>query len=149
MKDRDDTNLEGTGAGSQTISSLLRAAHALEDKVEATLATEGLSSPKFAVLTALVDAGEPVALGELATRLSCVKSNVTQMVDRLEADGLVRRVADETDRRSVKAEVTPLGRERQQAGAAVIGALEARFSHAVRSEDRSALARMLNSIHSA
>ena len=52
------------------IFSLLHAAHALEDKVEATLASVGLSGPKFSVLTALVAVGEPVALGELADRLS-------------------------------------------------------------------------------
>ena len=34
---------------------------------------------------------------------------MTQLVDRLEADGLVRRVADPTDRRSVKAEITDEG----------------------------------------
>ncbi|MGH7620504.1 MAG: MarR family winged helix-turn-helix transcriptional regulator [Gemmatimonadaceae bacterium] len=128
--------------------ALLHAAHALEDKIEASLASVGLSGPKYSVLTALVAAGEPVALGELAGRLSCVKSNVTQMVDRLEADGLVRRIADPEDRRSVKAEVTSVGRERQTAGAAVIDTLEAQFSQAVRAEDRSAVSRLLRSIHS-
>jgi DNA-binding MarR family transcriptional regulator len=148
MKDRLDTNKQ-PGGGQQSIFSLLKAAHALEDKIEATLASAGLSGPKFAVLGVLVAAREPIALGELADKLSCVKSNATQMIDRLEADGLVRRVADPTDRRSVKAEVTALGRERHAAGAEVIDALEARFSSAVRSEDRSAVARMLRSIESA
>ena len=36
----------------------------------------------------------------LAERLTCAKSNVTQLVDRLEADGLVRRKLDPSDRRS-------------------------------------------------
>ena len=37
-----------------TIFSLLHAAHALEDRVEARLAAVGLSTPKFSVLSELV-----------------------------------------------------------------------------------------------
>jgi len=148
MKDRLDTE-QHAPTTEQSIFDLLKAAHALEERVEATLATVGLSSPKFAVLGVLVAAKEPLPLGELAEKLSCVKSNATQLVDRLEADGLVRRVADAEDRRSVRAEITALGRERHAAGATVIEALEARFSQAVGAEDRSAVARMLRSIDSA
>ena len=126
--------------------TLLKAAHALEDKLEATLADVGLSGPKFSVLNALVAAKEPMALGALADKLSCVKSNATQMIDRLEADGLVRRVSDPEDRRSVKAELTPSGREHHAAGAEKIAELEAKFADAVESEDRSAIARMLRAI---
>jgi DNA-binding MarR family transcriptional regulator len=133
-------------ASCETIMTLLKAAHALEDKLEATLADVGLSGPKFSVLNALVAAKEPMALGELADKLSCVKSNATQMIDRLEAEGLVRRISDAEDRRSVKAELTSSGRERHTAGAAKIAELEARFADAVESEDRSAVARMLRAI---
>src|SRR4051794_38292484 len=80
-----------------TIFSLLEAAHALEARVEAALDKAELSSPKFSVLNALVSAGEPLSLSELASRLSCVRSNMTQLVDRLESEGLVRRVSDAAD----------------------------------------------------
>jgi DNA-binding MarR family transcriptional regulator len=40
---------------------------------------------------------------------------VTGLVDNLERDGLVKRVDDPNDRRSVYAEVTDLGRERVKA----------------------------------
>jgi DNA-binding MarR family transcriptional regulator len=147
MKDSLDTE-QATGR-TQTIHSLLTAAHALEDKVEATLGEVGLSAPKFSVLTALAGVNEPIALGELADRLSCVRSNVTQMIDRLEADGLVRRISDAADRRLVKAEITPRGRELQAAGAAAMGKLEARFSQAIGGEDHAAVERMLRSIEEA
>jgi DNA-binding MarR family transcriptional regulator len=39
-----------------------------------------------------------------------VKSNVTQLVDRLEADGLVSRTSDTVDRRSRLAALTEAGR---------------------------------------
>lgn len=147
MKDGLDT--KSVGAQTQTIRSLLRAAHALEEKVEATLGEVGLSAPKLSVLTALAAANEPVALGELADRLSCVRSNVTQMIDRLETDGLVRRVSDAADRRIVKAEITSRGRELQAAGAAAMERLESRFSQAIGGEDHSAVERMLRSIEEA
>jgi len=97
--------------------SLIHAARAIEHRMEAALEVVELSSPKFAVLTILVDADEALTLSELAAKSSCVRSNMTQLIDRLEADGLVRRVDDPHDRRSVRAELTPLVRERQQAGA--------------------------------
>jgi DNA-binding MarR family transcriptional regulator len=126
-----------------TIFSLLHAAHALEDRLEAALAAVELSSPKHSVLTELVGSDKPLSLGELASRLSCVRSNMTQLVDRLEADGLVKRVDCPTDRRSVNAAITELGRARQQAGAKALAALHQEFSAQVDADDRAALERLL------
>jgi len=50
-------------------------------------------------------------LSQLAERLSCVKSNITQLVDRLEADGFVTRSSDPNDRRARLAVLTPAGRD--------------------------------------
>ncbi|HXO21141.1 MAG TPA: MarR family transcriptional regulator [Thermoanaerobaculia bacterium] len=99
------------------IGTLLRASRAVEKRIEDALEGVELSLSKYSALKHLALAGEPLALSELASRLICVRSNITQLVDRLEADGLVRRVEDPKDRRSVRAELTALGRERQAAGA--------------------------------
>lgn len=123
--------------------SLLGAAHALEDRIEQQLGQVGLSMSKLGVLTQLAEAGEPLALSELAARLSCVRSNMTQLVDRLEADGLVRRVDDPADRRSVLAAVTRLGEERQVAGAQELAKVREEFTAALPVADRVALARAL------
>ena len=96
-------------ADQQLMYALLGAAHRLEDRIEQRLSPVGLSASKLSVLTQLVQADDPLPLSELAARLSCVRSNMTQLVDRLEADGLVRRLDDPADRRSVLAAVTPLG----------------------------------------
>ena len=72
--------------------------------------------PKYSVLSELVTAGQALSLSELASRLSCVRSNMTQLVDRLESDGLVKRVSDPHDRRAVKAAITDEGRSRCEAG---------------------------------
>src|SRR5712692_10326350 len=106
-----------TAAGDAVMFSLLRAAHAVEERLEKALEKVKLSGPKFAALNELVRGGEPLTLSELAGRLTCVRSNITQLVDRLEAEGLVRRVEDSADRRSVRAALTPAGRERQASGA--------------------------------
>lgn len=146
MNDRAAAISQAKEPPGQAIFSLLSAAHALEDKVEVALGNAGLSSPKYAVLNALVASPEPLSLSELANRLSCVRSNITQLVDRLEADGLVRRVDCPSDRRSVKAEITYHGRERQKAAAAEMEQLQERFAASVNSEDRAALARLLTAI---
>ena len=86
--------------------------HTVEERLEAALEPFGLSVAKFGVLAKLVAAGEPLPLGTLAERMACVRSNMTQLIDRLEADKLVRRVDDPGDRRSIRAELTKEGRER-------------------------------------
>ena len=90
--------------------AVLHASSVLESRVEARLSHVGLSLAKLAALRRLTEAGESLPLGQLAERLACVKSNVTQLVDRLEADGLVSRTADPNDRRSRIAVLTDAGR---------------------------------------
>src|SRR6476620_6682269 len=92
------------------LATILRTAHAAEGEVESKLSEIGLSLAKLIALKALSDAGESLPLTQLAERLSCVKSNITQLVDRLEADGLVNRAGDPNDRRSRLAVLTDAGR---------------------------------------
>ncbi|HEY4099339.1 MAG TPA: MarR family transcriptional regulator [Gemmatimonadales bacterium] len=123
--------------------SLLGVAHGIEDRLEQALSPIGLSTSKLGVLTQLVAAGGPLPLSELASRLSCVRSNMTQLVDRLEADGLVRRVDDPADRRSVLAMVTRLGEERQADGASELARVGEEFAAALPRADRAAFTRAL------
>lgn len=96
--------------------AVLHTSSVLESRVEAKLSEIGLSLAKLAALHRLSEAGESLPLGQLAERLSCVKSNVTQLVDRLEADGLVARAADPNDRRSRLAVLTDAGRSAYEKG---------------------------------
>src|SRR6476619_4293635 len=104
--------------------AVLHASSVLESRVETRLADVGLSLAKLAALHRLSEAGESLPLGQLADRLSCVKSNVTQLVDRLEADGLVNRTSDTADRRSRLAVLTDTGREAHVRGAAILEAAD-------------------------
>src|SRR6516165_10628374 len=103
--------------------ALMHAGHRVEARLEEALAGVGLSGAKHAALSVLVSQDRPISLSELAEKLTCVRSNVTQLVDRLEADGLVKRIDDPADRRAVRAEVTRLGRERHAAGSKVVNAV--------------------------
>ena len=122
--------------------ALIRAARVLEDRLEKALDSVQLSMPKFSVLSALSRAGKPQTLGDLAAHLSCVRSNMTQLVDRMEADGLVRRLADPSDRRICLAELTPLGVERAVAGASLVSAVQSEFEATLSAEDRTIVTRM-------
>ena len=108
--------------------AVLHTSSVLESRVEAKLSEIGLSLAKLAALHRLSEAGESLPLGQLAERLSCVKSNVTQLVDRLEADGLVARAADANDRRSRLAVLTDAGRAAYEKGQRIqVDAEEALF----------------------
>lgn len=99
--------------------SLLHTAYAAQAEVESKLGAVGLSLAKLLALKALSEAGESLPLGQLAERLSCVKSNITQLVDRLEADGLVARKPDPNDRRTRLAVLTAAGRKACKEGTRV------------------------------
>lgn len=136
-------NNSATATQPSHLTSILETAHALEERLEATLGEAGLSSAKFSVLSELVRSPKPLGLSELASRLSCVRSNMTQLVDRLEADGLVRRVACPTDRRAINAEITTEGSRRQADGAQRVEELERELAALVSDSDGAVLQRMM------
>jgi DNA-binding MarR family transcriptional regulator len=115
------------------VFSFLSAADAVEARLEEALSPTGLSLAKLAVLHFLAEAKEPLPLSDLAARQHCVRSNITQLMDRLEKDGLVRRRPDPDDRRSVRAELTSAGvqahakgvRALAEAQRAIVSALKA------------------------
>lgn len=144
-KNRAKQNSNG-GDGRQLIFSLINTGHAVEESLEQALARIGLSLAKFGALTHLVEAGEPLGLSECAKKMTCVRSNITQLMDRLEADGLVRRVEDPQDRRAVRAAVTRLGIERQAAGAKEVAKVQAKLFKTLDGIDQGALRRALSAI---
>src|SRR5688572_13636294 len=102
------------------LGQFIKSLHAVESRLEGALEPIGLSLAKFGALAQLAAAGEPLPLSTLAERRACVRSNITQLVDRLEAEGLVKRSDDPRDRRSVRAELTDEGRSRYDAGLKVL-----------------------------
>ena len=127
--------------------SLLHAAGSVESHVDGKLTAIGLSLPKLAALHQLSVAGESLPLGELASRLSCVKSNVTQLVDRLEADGLVARAPDPNDRRSRLAVLTPAGRTAFEEGSRIQQQAERDAFSVLTPEESHQLAALIGKLH--
>jgi MarR family transcriptional regulator, transcriptional regulator for hemolysin len=125
---------------------LLDAGRAQFARLEEALKSVGLSAAKYKVLSQIAKSKEPVPLRLLAEEQQCVASNVTTLVDRLESDGLVRRVDDPADRRSKRAELTELGKEKAEDGARVVAEVEAAFAESLGPTERLALAKVLSSL---
>lgn len=78
--------------------------------VACKVAEYDLTAPQFGVLEALYHLG-PLSLGELAEKLLVTGGNVTYVMDRLEALGLVVRERSGDDRRVVRAHLTTKGQQ--------------------------------------
>ena len=65
--------------------------------------------PRFDVMAALYRRRDGVTMSELSRMLLVSNGNATAVVDRLEADGMVRRTPSDTDRRTVYVALTPEG----------------------------------------
>jgi DNA-binding MarR family transcriptional regulator len=125
---------------------VLGTAEALERRLEEALVAVGLSVSKFDAMDQLIRAGEPMTLGNLAGQLHCVRSNVTQLIDRLEAEGLVKRGSCTEDRRAVRAKVTPLGLERHAAGVEAIRAVQREVAERLGPVQRAQLTDLLTAL---
>ena len=94
-----------------TAVGLLYEAHAgLSARFAAQFEEHGLSPVEFEVLTRLARSpNNQLRMTDLAAQTSLSTSGVTRVVDRMERDGLIRRRACPTDRRSSFAVVTAAG----------------------------------------
>ena len=88
---------------------LMRAARAVTASLDAALAAEGLTGTQLGVLEAILHKG-PLTHRELGRKLLISAGNMTDVVDKLEGRGLVRRVRDAADRRQVRVELTARGK---------------------------------------
>ena len=96
----------------EAITSIMRAQQILLARLNELLGPLGLTFPRYEALMLLsfTRAGT-LPLGKVGERLQVHRTSVTNIIDKLEADGLVRRVPHEADRRTTLAEITDAGRE--------------------------------------
>ena len=94
------------------IARISRLCRILERDVEAIYAEFGINRAQFGVLAALRRAGPPYRLSPTAlySSLLITSGAVTNRLERLAAAGLVRRMKDPTDGRSLLVALTPRGR---------------------------------------
>ncbi len=128
---------------SPLLNRLGGAERTVENQLEAALGTQGLSVARLRALHQLAVTADPLTLGQLAERLACVRSNITQLVDRLEQDGLVQRTPDPIDRRSLRAMLTPEGRRRYEWGIKTQAQVEREMLRGLSAEEQQQLAALL------
>ncbi len=90
---------------------LLRTADTLWDASRSFFERWELSPSQFNVLNLITDAPHGMSQTELSRELLVHRSNVTGLVDRLEARGLVERRELPGDRRAYRVVLTPAGRK--------------------------------------
>jgi DNA-binding MarR family transcriptional regulator len=89
---------------------LLRASRSVEAELRERLKTEfGSTLPRFDVLAALYREPDGMAMSDLSRFLLVSNGNVTGIVERLVADGLVVRSKRDGDRRASIVRLTELG----------------------------------------
>lgn len=91
---------------------LLRSARLLRHHIERALAPHDLDLNQYLVISMLaIDAGEPTMPSELGMTIDATRTQMTRLIDGLEARGLVQRKTAEHDRRSLELALTPAARK--------------------------------------
>ncbi|MEU3501649.1 MarR family transcriptional regulator [Streptomyces hundungensis] len=95
------------------VGRIQRLSLAIDKSIKATAARHGLDMGEFDVLTTLKRSGPPYALtaGTFLKASMVSSGTITNRVDKMEAKGLVERVRDGEDRRTVKIRLTERGHE--------------------------------------
>jgi DNA-binding MarR family transcriptional regulator len=146
VRDSQKPAMTAPNGAEATLASFLDTADRLYERIGAALGRVGLSYPKYELLEHLKNSVEPVSLGALADGQSCARSNITQLVDKLEIEGLVRRVADPDDRRGIRAELTEAGAERVSEGRTQLDVVIAEFAASFTAKERLELGRLLDKV---
>lgn len=125
---------------------LLTCANLVERRVRANLRESfDITLPRFDVLSQLARAqthanADGLTMGELSQRMMVSAGNVTGLVDSLEAERLIVRVAQASDRRSARVKLTAKG---LRAFEAMLGPHESWIDAAFAGLDESELKRLL------
>jgi 3-hydroxy-9,10-secoandrosta-1,3,5(10)-triene-9,17-dione monooxygenase reductase component len=90
---------------------LARASHEVSSSFHASLKGWSLSVPEWRVLACLTEV-DGLGVGQLAAMALMKQPSMTKVLDRMEAEGLVRRKATVEDRRRVLIHLTAKGRAR-------------------------------------
>ncbi|HEY7422276.1 MAG TPA: MarR family transcriptional regulator [Gaiellaceae bacterium] len=114
----------------------------------ATLEQLGLTMSDWHVLTSLRWSGAPYRrkVGWLARRADLTSGAMTSRLDALEKQGLVRRLRDPDDRRSVIVEMTEKGLERHEEAMAIQGPKEALLAKALTDREKEQLNSLLRRV---
>jgi DNA-binding MarR family transcriptional regulator len=96
----------------EAITSIMRAQQILLARLNELLGPLNLTFPRYEALMLLTFTKTgTLPMGKVGERLQVHRTSVTNIIDKLEADGLVQRVPHEADRRTTLAQITDSGRD--------------------------------------
>jgi DNA-binding MarR family transcriptional regulator len=97
--------------GMAAVTAIMRTQQILLARIEGSLKQFGLTFARFELLRLLsFTRSGALPMAKAGARLQVHPTSVTNAVDRLEQQGMLRRVGHPTDRRTTLAEITPNGR---------------------------------------
>ncbi len=100
-----------SGVDSNAVETLLTLQDALQQLnggIEDFLTRFGLSQGKFTVLLLLLEEKDGFQPSELAKMAGVTRATITGLLDGLERDGLIKRVKDRGDKRTMTIKLTPV-----------------------------------------
>src|SRR5699024_8720953 len=102
---------EGAADGMAAVTSVMRAHQIMLSRVEKVLRPHGLTFARYEMLMLLMFTQRgALPMNKASARLQVHPTSITNVVDRLEAAGLVRRLPHPSDRRTTLVEITDDGR---------------------------------------
>jgi DNA-binding MarR family transcriptional regulator len=115
----------GPSGAMAAVTSIMRVQQIIQSAVDTALRPHGLTFARYEALVLLsFSTRGSLPMRVMGERLQLHPTSVTNIVDRLEADGLVKRLPHPTDRRTTLAEITEAGRERREAATAAVTAID-------------------------
>ncbi len=126
----------------EAATSLIHGQQLVSTAIERSLRPLGLSFARYEVLMLLSFSkrGE-LPITKMAPRLLVHPTGVSKLIDKLEKQGLVRRVPNPRDRRGTLARLTPAGRRKAASASKVLGRI--RFGFDLPSPDLEGLTALL------
>jgi DNA-binding MarR family transcriptional regulator len=119
-----DRGWSDAAEGMAVITALVRTQQILLGRIESVLKGFDLTFARFEMLTLLsFTRTGALPMAKASERLQVHPTSVTNVVDRLEKAGLVRRVAHPTDGRATLIEITEEGKARALAAASELNAV--------------------------
>jgi DNA-binding MarR family transcriptional regulator len=130
------------------VERIEKLAKAFDRSLDETLAATGLDRRSYHLLSKLRRVGPPYrrSAGQLAEHMGLSSGAMTNRLDRMEAAGLIRRLADPHDRRGVLVEPTATGLAIWDRAVATQAEREGRVAAVLDREEREELHRLLRTL---
>ncbi|HEY4151812.1 MAG TPA: MarR family transcriptional regulator [Pseudolysinimonas sp.] len=127
------------------ITEIERGAHLIGDYLEPVIAQLGVTQAEAHVLSQLDRSGS-TAIGTLHHEFGRKRSTLTNVIDRLEQRGCVRRELNLADRRSFILHLTPEGQQAASVVTAALDRLEHDLAARASADDLAAIDRVIDAL---